>query len=159
MSYMRQMQILADEFYRETREVAATKTEMAQWAISTGRWNRHEEAALKQCAEDFAQAMRKDYETDPQGRRVRTKYAASIHEDGRLVTKWGDRKRVSPEFAEVSIKQRRNQIVGDVYQLKQDRDSYVENCNGGRQIPLPLDFTPDIEELEEMARRRRKPAS
>jgi hypothetical protein len=150
------MQILADEFYHETGEVAATKIEMARWAISTGRWNRHEEVALKQCAEDFAQAMREEYETDPQGRRVRTKYAAAVHENGRRVTKWGDRKRVSPEFAEVSLKQRRGQIVGDIYQLKLDTDSYNENYNTGEQIVMPLDFTPDIEELEEMAKRRNR---
>jgi hypothetical protein len=34
MSYMRQMQLLADEFFRETGKVSATKTEMADWAIT-----------------------------------------------------------------------------------------------------------------------------
>jgi hypothetical protein len=131
MSYIRQMQILADEFYRETGQVAATTKEMARWAISTGQWKRHDDIALKQCAEDFAQAMREEYETDPKGRRVRTKYAASIDEDGKRVTKWGDKKRVTREFAEVSAKQRRNQIVGDCYQLKIDVDSYNEYHHKG----------------------------
>jgi peroxiredoxin len=89
MSYMRQMQLLADEFYRETGRVSATKNEMARWAIGTGQWNRHEEVALKQCEEDFANALRVEYETDPKGRRIRSKYAATLVRDGKKVTEWG----------------------------------------------------------------------
>jgi len=154
MSYMRQMQILADEFYRETGQVSATKNEMAQWAISTGRWNRQEEAALKQCADDFAEAMREEYETDPKGRRVHSKYAATLVRGGKKVTLWGDRKNVGREFAEVSMKQKRNQIVGDCYQLKIDADSYNEYHNTGEQIVIPFDFTPDMEELEQRRNKR-----
>jgi hypothetical protein len=61
----------------------------------------------------------------------------------------GDRKYVSREFAEVSLKQKRNQIVGDCYQLKMDVDSYNEYHNTGEQIIIPFDFTPDMEELEQ----------
>jgi hypothetical protein len=86
MSYMRQMQLLADEFYRTTGAIAATKIEMAQWAISTGKWRRRDEVALKQCAEDFAEALRVEYETDTKGRRVRTKYAATLEREGKKQT-------------------------------------------------------------------------
>jgi hypothetical protein len=150
------MQILAEESYRETGQIAATTKEMARWAITTGKWRRHDEVALQQCAEDFAQAMREEYETDPKGRRVRTKYAASIEENGQRVTKWGDRKRVTREFVEVSAKQRRNQIVGDCYQQKIDIHSYNEYHNRGEPIQIPFDFTPDMEELEELAKRRNR---
>jgi hypothetical protein len=159
MSYIRQMQLLADEFFRETGKVSATKTEMAVWAIRTGRWNRQEEVALKQCADDFAEALRVEYVTDPKGRRVRTKYAATLERDGKKQTNWGDRKHVGREFIEVSVKQQRNRIAGELYQIKIDVDSFNELYNDGEPIQISLDFTPDIEELEEMARRRRKPAS
>ena len=159
MSYMRQMQILADKFFRETGKVSATKTEMADWAISMGRWDRQEEAARKQCADDFAEAMRVEYETDQKGRRVRTKYAATLEREGKKQTYWGDRKNVGHDFMEVSVKQQRNRVAGELYQIKVDVDSYNERYNDGEPIQIPLDFTPDIEELEEMARRRKKPAS
>jgi hypothetical protein len=159
MSYMRQMQLLADEFFRETGKVSATKTEMADWAISTGRWNRQEEVARKQCADDFAEALRVEYETDPKGRRVRTKYAATLERDGKKQTYWGDRKNVGREFIEVSVKQQRSRIAGELYQIKVDVDSFNELYNNGEPIQIPLDFTPDIEELEEMARRRKGRAS
>jgi hypothetical protein len=159
MSYMRQMQLLADEFFRETAKVSATKTEMADWAIRTGRWNRQEEVARKQCADDFAEALRVEYETDPKGRRVRTKYAATLDRDGKKQTYWGDRKNVGREFIEVSAKQQRNRIAGELYQIKVDLDSFNELYNDGEPIQIPLDFTPDIEELEEMARRRNKRGS
>lgn len=56
MSYTKQMQKLADEFYRTIGRKTASPREMARWAISTGKWQRHEAAALQQCAEDFARA-------------------------------------------------------------------------------------------------------
>jgi hypothetical protein len=62
------------------------------------------------------------------------------------------------EFMEAAFRQRRNQVVGDLYQLKQDVDSFNENHNEGQAIQLPLDFTPDIEELEEMAKMRKDAA-
>jgi hypothetical protein len=159
MSYMRQMQILADEFFCETGRVSATKTEMAAWAIRTGRWNRQEEVALKQCADDFAEALRVEYVTDPKGRRVRTKYAATLEREGKKQTFWGDRKNVGREFIEVSVKQQRNRVAGELYQMKVDLDSYNELYNDGEPLQIPLDFTPDIEELEEMAKRRKGRAS
>ena len=159
MSYMRAMQLLAEEFFRETGKVSATKNEMADWAISTRRWNRQEEVARKQCADDFAEALRVEYETDVDGYRVRTKYAANLGRDGKKQTYWADRKNAGHEFMEVSVKQQRNRVAGELYQIKVDVDSYNKHYNDGEPIQIPLDFTPDIEELEEMARRRNKRAS
>jgi hypothetical protein len=158
MSYVKQMQSLAEEFYKTTGRIAASTKEMARWAISTGKWQRHEEAALQQCAEDFAQALRENYETDPQGRRVRTKHAAKVRRGGKYVTVWADWQLADRDFIETALKQRRNQIVGDCFQMKMDGDSYNENHNKGAEIVLPLDFEPDVDELIEMAKMKQDAA-
>jgi hypothetical protein len=128
---------------------------MARWAISTGRWNRHEEAALKQYEEDFANAFRVEYETDPKGRRVRSKYAAMLVRDGKKITLWGDRKYVGRQFAKISLKQKRNQIVGDCYQLKIDVDSYNKYYNTAEPIQIQFDFTSDMEQLDERKKKKK----
>lgn len=158
MSYIKQMQDLADEFYKTTGKVEASTREMARWAITTGKWQRHEEAALKQCAQDFADALRENYETDPAGRRYRTKHAAPGKRGSKTVMLWADMKRAAREFMEAAFRLRRNQVVGDLFQLKQDVDVYNERYNKGDAIQLPLDFMPDVEEMEEMARAKKDAA-
>ena len=153
MSYIKQMQDLANEFYRTTGRATASTKEMARWAIEKGKWQRHEDAALRQCAQDFADALREDYATDPvSGRRYRTKHVAPVQRSGKSVMLWADMKRAPHEFMESAFRLRRNQIVGDCFQLKQDVDTYNDKYNKGDQILLPLDFTPDVEEAEEMAK-------
>jgi hypothetical protein len=52
-------------------------------------------------------------------------YAASIHENGQLVMKWDDLNAMRPPM-EVAAANRRNQILGQCWQLKNDMDSYSE---------------------------------
>lgn len=47
-----------------------------------------------------------------------------------------------------SFAQRRQQIVGDCFQLKTDVDVYNEKNAEQRPIQVPLDFTLDVEELQ-----------
>ena len=159
MSYLKQMQDLAEEFYATTGRITAGTREMARWAITTGKWQRHEEAALKVCAEDFADALRERYATDPgTGRRYRTHHVAPVKRGGKSVMQWGNIARAAREFMEAAFRLRRNQVVGDCYQLKQDVDVYNERFNKGEPIQLPLDFAPDVEEMEEMAKAKRDAA-
>ena len=85
---------------------------------------------------------------DPQGRHVRAKYAARILEDGVQTTFWADRELASPLHMELSLRQRRTQVVADCFRLKTDVDSYNDNFNRGRSINLTFDFTLDVEELQ-----------
>lgn len=159
MSYSKQMLSLADEFYKTTGRTTASTREMARWAITSGKWQRHKDAALKQCAQDFADALREDYGTDPgTGRRYRKRHVAPVKRGGQMVMQWGDIARVDREFMESAVRLRRNQCVGDLYQLKQDVDTYNERFNKGEQILLPLDLTPDVEEQEEMAKAKKDAA-
>jgi hypothetical protein len=47
-----------------------------------------------------------------------------------------------------SFAQRRQQIVGDCYQLKTDVDVYNSKSPEKQPIQVPLDFTLDVEELQ-----------
>jgi hypothetical protein len=157
MSYMKQMQELYKEFCDKTGKLTASTREMARWAILNDKWKRHEEAALKQCAQDFADALRENYETDPRGRRVRVNHSARIKRGSKFVSLWGDMRKVEHEFVVTALKQRRGGMVGDAYQLKQDTDSYNEFYNkSGSDIQMPLDLTDDVLELEQMEKERAK---
>ncbi len=159
MSYNQQMRDLYNEFCETTGKLTASTREMARWAITTGRWQRHEEAALKQCAEDFAEALREHYETDPKGRRVRMSHAVRIKKGNRFVTLWGDMRKVAHDFVVTALRQRRNGMVGDAFQIKQDTDSYNEFYNkSGEPVQMPLDLTQDVAELEQMAKNKKKAA-
>ena len=95
--------------------------------------------------------MREEYITDAQGRTVRAKHAARMEREGEQGVFWDDIRSAPRTHMEVSLKQRRQQIVGDCHQLKTDADSYNENANPGPPIQLIFDFTDDLAELESIA--------
>ena len=43
-----------------------------------GLWAPQPSALIRQCAEELSRAMREEYVTDPQGRRVRAKHVATL---------------------------------------------------------------------------------
>ena len=148
--------------YREAgQEWSAPKNQIAAWAIREGLWRPSPDSLVSQCADQLAEAMRVEYHTDAQGRTVRSKFAApkKIHGD-QLTYLWDDIRTAPPEHMKAAIQVRRNQIVGDCRQLKNDVDSYNENHNPGKPIQLILDFTQDVAELEatEALDRRRRPS-
>jgi hypothetical protein len=81
--------------------------------------------AVSQCAEKNSRATRLDHVKDKKGRSVRKYYAASIRENGQLVMKWDDLNADRP-FMEVAAANRRNQVLGQCWQLKTDIDIYNE---------------------------------
>jgi len=144
MNYNEQMQKIVDK-YRDAGETwPATTREIAAWAIRNKQWDAHGSEMISICAEHLARAMREEYIKDPQGRTVRTKHAARMHQ----AVFWDDIRTASREHMQVAFQQRRQQIVGDCRQLKLDVDSYNENKNDGKSIQMVFDFTLDLEESE-----------
>jgi len=77
--------------YRESGQVwPATAVDIARWAISKKLWDIHPARVVRQCADQIAEAMRQEYITDPQGRRVRVKHVAPYEEKGQMLLKWDD---------------------------------------------------------------------
>ena len=58
---------------------------------------------------------------------------------------------VTRKHMETAFQQRRQSIVGDCKQLKNDLRSYNENFNSGEAIQIVFDFTDDLAEAELMA--------
>ena len=102
----------------------------------------------RMCAEQFSKAMRENYTTDPKGRRVRTKHAVVVTRKGVQTALWDDWNTAPRAHIVRAFQQRRDQIVGDCRQLKNDVDSYNEMNADEEPIQLVLDFTLDMVELE-----------
>lgn len=124
--------------------------DMARWAINERLWDISPSRMTRQCADQLAQAMRQEFITDAQGRRVRAKHVAPYEDHGRMSFKWDDMRTATHTHMEISFAHRRQEIVGDCRQLKVDIDSYNENCRPETERPIQgvFDFTDDLAELE-----------
>lgn len=151
MSYSEQMQRIVSEYRAGGHPWPATAHEMAAWAMDVGLWAPQRATMIDRCAEELSRAMREEYVTDVQGRRVRAKHAAKCEQNGRQGMFWEDIRTAPREHMEIAFQQRRQQIVGDCRQLKADVDSYNENFNRGDAIQMVFDFTDDLAELEALA--------
>jgi hypothetical protein len=145
-TYNEQMQRLANQYMLETGRTETTARDLAAWAINNDLWAPQRSALIKQCADEFSRAMREEYTTDPQGRRVRLKHMAIVEREGEQVPLWADMRTATRDHMEVAFQQRRRGIVGDCRQLKNDVDSYNQNFNSAEAIQVVFDFTEDLEE-------------
>lgn len=147
-TYEKQLQDIVQRYRQEKRPWPTTARDMAVWAINNKLWLMRDSQVINRCADDLAKAMRDEYITDPQGRRVRAKHAAKVPINGKQMTMWDDIRTAKQGFMAVAFQQRRKQIVGDCSQLKADVDSYNQNYNPSDQIEMVFDFTLDILEEE-----------
>lgn len=144
------------EQYRQAGEVWPTDLKtIAAWAIQNHLWRPSRKSAVDQLATDLGRALREEYITDPQGRRVRKKHARKIDEqlptgEWKQTTIWDDITTAQPEHMHMSLQQRRKMILGDCHQLQTDADSYNENYNPepGHPIQMSFDFTFDLIEID-----------
>lgn len=150
-SYGDQMRGIAEKYVKAGEPWPATTRQIATWAIREGLWQPQPSALIDRCADELARAMREDYITDPQGRRVRAKHAARMEDHGEQITLWADIRTASREHMTTALQQRRQQIVGDCWQLKCDADSYNENMKPVKAIQIVFDFTDDMAEMEAAA--------
>jgi len=89
-------------------------------------------------ASDVSQYFREEYRTDENGQRYRAKHAIRFKKGDRTMSLWADmydKKAPRAHFVK-SFGQRRQQIVGDCFQLKTDVDVY----NGKNQDKDPIRF-------------------
>jgi len=132
---------------------ASSKT-IAAWAIEEGLWRPKPKNLIDQCASEIADAMREEFFTDAQGRKVRKKHAIrDIKElpDGRheQLVLWVDIGDATHEQMLMAFQYRRKQVLGDCRQLRVDVASYNDNNNHGEYIEMSFDFTEDLVEMEQ----------
>jgi hypothetical protein len=149
MSYTEQLIKIGNDYMASGQPWPATKMEIAQWAMNNNRWQPQPALLLKICAEEIAGAMREEFITDNQGRRVRAKHVARMPgPDGEQTYLWDDYHTMSREHMLVSAQTERQQIASWCYRLKVDVDSFNENRNPGPAIQISLNFEPDMADME-----------
>lgn len=124
--------------------------QVAEWAYRNGLHKPSVRTIVDAIAADIAQVFREEYRTDESGQRYRAKHAVRSKQAGKSMSLWADMDddRAPREHFVRSFSQRRQQIVGDCFQLKTDADVY--NAKDPLQTPIqvPLDFSYDVEELQ-----------
>ncbi len=122
--------------------------EAVDWAIEEGLLEEPPpDDPREKLATEMAKALRSEMQTDSQGRRYRVNHAARISEHGVQSTFWADMRYAPHDHMERAFGQRREQVVGDLVQLKTDVDVY-NDLTVGKNPPfqLVLDMTWDVAE-------------
>lgn len=124
--------------------------EVAAWAYHRGLHKPSVRTIVDVIAADISQAFREDYRTDKNGQRYRAMHAVRAKKGDKTMSLWADMddERAPRSHFEKSFAQRRQQIVGDCYQLKTDVDVYNNKNTDNPPIQMHLDFTLDVEELQ-----------
>jgi len=147
--------------YATDHDHLPTSTRQAyEWAVERGILDLPRVDPLDVGADQMAQALRAEIQTDEHGRRYRVNHAVRATRSGVQYTFWGELGYAPHEHMEKAFAQRREQIVGDCLQLKTDVDVY-NDMNRGKQveIQLVLDFTEDVTERQLMDESRRRRAA
>lgn len=147
-TYVKQMQRIVDEYRLAGLPWPTSAKSIADWAITTGRWELPAAAIRRRCADDIASAMREEYMTDRKGRRVRLLHPAPLLTEGQTEMVWDDIRTASRNHMQISFQHRRKGIVGDCRQMKVDVDSYNDAHPEEKQIEIVFDFAMDLAELE-----------
>jgi len=122
---------------------------VAEWAYRNGLHKPNRRTVIDAIAADIAQVFREEYRTDKSGQRYRAMHAVRSRTGNRTMSLWADMddERAPRDHFVRSFAQRRQQIVGDCFQLMTDVDVYNSKCPAQQPIQIVLDFTNDIEEL------------
>ena len=149
-----QMQKIVAQYRASGEQWPATSGMLAAWAIRKRLWDAPRASLIELAAKDFAYAMREEFFTDPQNRRVRKKHVVPRIEESpegahKQLNLWIDIEEASPEDMEKAFQYRRGQILGDCRHLKTDVDSYNDNNEDGAHIQILFDFGEDLAESEQ----------
>jgi hypothetical protein len=140
---------IVDDYRAAGEPWPASREQIAEWAVANDRYKLTRGMAVSQCAERISRAMGLEHVRDKKGRSIRKYYAARVREDGQLVMKWDDWNTERP-FMEMAAANRRNQVLGQCWQLKQDVDSYNERRCPEQPIQMDFNFNVDLEELGQL---------
>lgn len=123
---------------------------VAEWAYQNGLHKPNLRTVIDAIAADISQVFREEYRTDESGQRYRAKHAVRSKTGDKTLSLWADMddERAPRDHFVRSFAQRRQQVVGDCFQLKTDVDVYNAKDSTQKPIQVPLDFTYDVEELQ-----------
>lgn len=126
----------------------ASGRQAAEWAYEQGLLIMPNIDPMSVMARIMSRAMRAEYDTAPDGRRYRVNHPVHVTEDGVQLTIWSIIDHIPHENMEMSLQQRREQTLADVYQMKTDRDIYRCKFPDRPSINLVFDYTEDVAERD-----------
>lgn len=143
-----QLQGMVHEYMQEHNVSEVDLDEVADWAVSTGRYQREPIGIVKQCRAQLSEACRSEHFMDPQGRDVRSMHPVRIVEGSRQMVFWADFRTARPGHMRLSFQQRRQAILADCRAHKVDVDSYNDNNSFDVKLPLfSYNFDRDLREM------------
>jgi len=107
----------------------------AEWAVSTGRYQREPISPEKQCKQDMRRALQQATYLDPQGNKVRRMHAVRGWK-GQQTTLWVDVRIGKPEVMKEVFEQGWKGIANDVKRHAIEKQSYDLNNPYGELLPI-----------------------
>lgn len=147
-NFAEQMRRLFEEYTAEMGGQPVSLDQVAEWAVSMGRYQPEPRSVLKLCREALANSLREEKRIDQEGREYRAKHSVRESIGGTQLTLWGDIDTAPRVFMEKSFAQRRKGIAADCYQIKQDVDHFNDERAGSNPWQIVLDFSEDVAEME-----------
>lgn len=150
-AYTNQMKAYIEQYQAETGGDGMLDAHaVAEWAYSRGLHKPSMQTVVDAIAADISQYFREEYRTNEDGQRYRAKHAVRFKNGVKSMSLWADidDDRAPRDHFVRSFAQRRQQIVGDCFQLKTDVDVYNAKDSTQQPIQIPLDFTYDVVELQ-----------
>lgn len=156
-AYSNQVKSYLERYREECGLSLVDPHEVAEWAFRNGLHKPNVRTIIDAIAADIAQVFREEYRTDKHGQRYRAMHAVREARGNKTMSLWADidDDRAPRDHFVRSFSQRRQQIVGDCFQLKTDVDVYNGKNKDQPPVQVPLDFTYDVEELQASVLRRK----
>lgn len=153
MTKQERLQKAWHHFDNRQGHLPSSARQACEWAVAAGLLSLPQIDPYDVLAEEMAHALRSEYRTDSEGRRYRINHAVRVSKSGVQYTFWAAMGYAPHEHMEKAFAQRREQIVGDCFQLKTDVDVYNSLRDQKRPaIQLELAFAEDVAEREEQRR-------
>lgn len=142
--------------YREEcglEDGAMESSAFADWLLAQGWVAPRPRTAKELVIRDIGRAMRSEYRRDDVGGfpyRANIAYRTTEQRTGEQMTFWVDPDIAPKKQVHLALTQRRNQILGDVMGLANDRDHY-NRVRGEAEGPINMTFDFDLDVEEERA--------
>ncbi|MFT9331918.1 MAG: hypothetical protein ABF533_07830 [Acetobacter persici] len=146
--YSEQMQAIFERYRATVSSDPVSLDEVAAWALNEGLFRPSPRDVAKLCRDALADSLRQEKRIDAKGRKYRAKHSVRTWIKGQQLSLWADIDNAPRDFMKKSFAQRRQSIVGDCFQIKQDVDHFNDERQDEEPIQIILDFTEDVAEME-----------
>lgn len=146
MSKVTEMQRIYHYYKDSTGQEQVEMREVVRWAVANGMPLPKPIDPIDRLAKEFSQALRQEIRYDEATKKpYRANHAVTEMRNGQQLTFWIDIDEARRHVMHKSLVQRREQMVGDAYQLSLDQEHWNRANPTEEPILLPLDFTLDVE--------------